>query len=163
MINVRSYKDFLFESFDDGSIIPGKVYHNSPILINELGESPMWFSLDLETGNEYYKNMVFNNDESYLYEGTVSSKIPYLFSKHIMDLFKSRDIDLDDWISDIVGNPDEDEVLALEGTSALIENGYDGIIHPDYDPTDPQMDIDVLLIFNPKRSVTGFKLIKKSS
>jgi hypothetical protein len=162
MIHIQAYENFLFENMDDNGSIPNKVYHNSPSIINELGESPMWFSLDLETGKEYYNNMIFDGGVSYLYEGTVNEKIPNLYSNNIIELFRSRDIDINDWIADIVGNPSEDEVMSLEGTSVLIENGYAGIIHPDYDPADPQMDIEVLLIFNPKKSVTGFKLIKKS-
>lgn len=163
MLNINSYEDFLFESNDDGGFIPNKVYHNSPVIINILGESPMWFSLDLEHGKEYYNNMIFDRGESYLYEGIIKDQIPHIYSDTVSNLFSDKGIDTEDWIADIVGNPDEEEVMSLEGTKLLIENGYSGIVHPDYDPFDPDNDIDTLLIFNPRKTVTGFRLIKSSN
>jgi hypothetical protein len=163
MLNINSYEDFLFESTDDGGFIPNNVYHNSPVAINILGESPMWFSLDLEHGNEYYNNMIFDRGESYLYEGVVRDTIPHIYSDVISNLFSDNGIDTEDWIGSIVGNPDEEEVMSLDGTKILMENNYSGIVYPDYDPFDPSDDVDTLLIFNPKKTVSGFRLIKSSN
>jgi hypothetical protein len=50
--------------------------------------------------------------------------------------------------------------MSLDGTKLLMNNGYSGIIYPDYDPSDSNEDIDTLIIFNPRKTVTGFRLIK---
>ena len=163
MLNIQAYNDFLFENADGGGFVPNKVYHNSPVVISNLDESPMWFSLDLKYGEEYYNNRIFDGDQSYLYEGTVKDQIPHIYSDVIANLFSDSGIDTEDWIANIVGNPDEEEVMSLEGTKILIENGYTGIVHPDYDPFDPSNDVDTLLIFNPKKTVSGFRLIKSSN
>jgi hypothetical protein len=163
MLNINSYNDFLFESKDDGGFVPNTVYHNSPSIINNLTESPMWFSLDLKNGEEYYNNRMFDSDESYLYEGIVKDQIPHIYSDSIVNLFNDGGIDIEEWIGDIVSNPDEEEVMSLDGTKLLMNNGYSGIIYPDYDPSDSNKDIDTLIIFNPRKTVTGFRLIKASN
>lgn len=163
MINIQAYNDFLFENSNDGGFIPNKVYHNSPVIIDNLGESPMWFSLDIKYGEEYFNNRIFDSGESYLYEGIVRCRIPHIYSDTISNLFSDSGIDVEDWIANIVGNPESDEVLSLDGTILLIENGYQGIVHPDYDPFDTNNDVDTLLIFNPNKTVKDFRLIKSSN
>jgi hypothetical protein len=160
MMNINSYNDFLFESMDDDSFIPNKVYHNSPIKINSLGDSPMWFSLEREYGEEYYNNRLLDGGPSYLYEGIIKSGIPHIYSDYITRIFAENEIDQDEWISEIVGNPDSDEVMSLEGTKIIMNAGYPGIVYPDYDPFDYDNDVDTLIIFNPKKTVTAFILIK---
>ena len=161
-MNLNSYNDFLFERMDDDSFIPNKVYHNSPIRINLLSDQPMWFSLDRKYGEEYFNNRLFDGGQSYLYEGTIKTEIPHIYSDYITHLFTENGIDQEEWIIDIVGNPDSEEVMSMEGTKLLINSGYSGIVYPDYDPFDSDNDVDTLIIFNPKKTLTEFKLIKSS-
>jgi len=52
--------------------------------------------------------------------------------------------------------------MKLEGTKLLIKNGFVGAVYVDYDPRDFQQDLDALIIFNAKKSVKGWKLVKSN-
>lgn len=135
-----------------------KVYHNSPQKISSLKSEVMWFSLNKNDGLGWYEARKDEGGSSYLYEAILASSAKIANENDMTKLFK--DIDLYDFISEIVSNPDHKEVMRNPGTKVLIESGYDGIVYADYDPRDSQRDLDALLVFDPKKNISNFKLIK---
>lgn len=143
----------LFEEFS----MPKAVYHNSGEKVPVLTDRPMWFSLTLEMGLGYFDNMMMDTDESYLYKATLQKDLKILEDeKEIEKFFSDNDLDFNDWVTDVVGNPDQEDLLDLEGTKTLIEAGYDGVVYPDYNPWDPSEDVETLILFNPKKSLASW-------
>lgn len=118
----------------------------------------MWFTLNIEDGLGFYDNRLMDGEESFLYSGNANGNFADM--ETLEKLFNVAKLDLGDYIAEIVGNPDEEDVMDLEGTDLVISKGYDGIIYPDYNPWDSQEDIDVILIFKPKGIVSNFAPIQ---
>jgi hypothetical protein len=141
----------LFEEFS----MPKAVYHNSGEKVPVLTNRPMWFSLTLEMGLGYFDNMMMDTGESHLYKATLKNGLK-IMEDEAEEFFSSNDLDYQEWIVDVVGNPDQEDLLALEGTKTLIKAGYDGVVYPDYNPWDPSEDVETLILFDPKKSLTSW-------
>jgi hypothetical protein len=165
MKHIKLFEQFVNEAGNKSPYIrngkvAGKVYHVAGTPIKALTSDPMWFALEKEHSDDgWYKNTL-EYGEAYQYSAKIRGKVGYIFERDIEKLFEDNDIDADDWMIEIVGNPDAEYVMALEGTKLLIKNGYDGIVYPDYDPRDFQADLDALIVFNAKKNVKSWKLEK---
>ena len=152
----------LFEQYVRNNKIASKVYHVSTSPIVKVGSDPMWFALEKSHSDDgWFKNSE-RQGNAFQYEAVISGKIAYVGDADVSEIFYNVNEDVNDWIFDILANPTSDEVMKLKGTKALISAGYAGIVYPDYDPRDFQKDLDALIVFNPKKTVKNFKLIKQS-
>ena len=156
-------KQFILENYLSGDKLKGKVYHAAYEPINKLNTNPMWFALEKSHSDKgWFANIIDNgSDEAYQYEGKVVGKVGDLDDSDIQEIFKSIGVESFEWSTDMVGNPDAKQVLQNKGTKALIKAGYVGIIYYDYDPRDFQADLEAIILFNPAKSVKGWKLIKQ--
>lgn len=136
-------------------------YHTSPVKISSLKNEVMWFALNEEEGLGWFESQKSERGQAYLYECILDSSIKIADERDLDKLF--RNTDNEDYIIDVVGNPEPDEIMDNPGTQILIDAGYDGVVYADYDPRDFQKDLDALMIFNPKKNISNFKLIKPSA
>jgi hypothetical protein len=135
------------------------VYHNSPSAINRIINRPIWAALNIHEAMCYYKNMINQIGESYLYKMEIKGN----FFKENLEIFLNEaGIDYYDFLSDLTANPSAEEILQLDGIKLLIDKGYDGLIHNDYDPCDNNKDSDVILIFDPLSSCISINPIKNT-
>ena len=151
---MKTFKEYLTEAAQI------KIYHTSKNKISSLKSDPMWFAIKLSHAVKgWHKN---NKDEglnSFVYETTLNGKIAKAKSKVIQNLFIKNDVDLEDYVIELVGNPSAAEVKNMDGTKLLIKNGYDGIQYDDYDPRDFSNDLAAILLFNPKKSSRGWDIV----
>jgi len=122
------------------------VYHNSSSPINKIVNRPIWAALDMRDAMCYYKNMINEIGESYLYEIKIEGNF---FNDDLEIFLHEGGIDYYEFLADLTANPSSEEILQLEGVKLLINKGYDGLIHEDYDPCDNSKDTNVILIFDP--------------
>ena len=148
----------LFEDAHNDKIV---AYHNSRTPIKNLTDQTMWFSLDLDGALGHYDNSIMDINKSYLYKAEIIANI--LDSDSIGEFFHKNNIDLDEWICDMVGNPTQEEIMNMEGTKKIIGSGYDGVIHTDYDQWDPSYDTDVLILFKPKSKIFRWEKIDNAN
>ena len=163
---ISSFDKFINEN--DGYLSSGKlskkVYHTSGTEINSLGITPMWFALEKNHSDDgWFQNMLDDTGEAYQYEAQISGKIADLEDPEVAELFKEIEEDPRDWEIEIVSNPTSEQVMELEGTKALIDAGYAGVIYTDYDPRDWDYDLEALIVFNPLRDVKNFRLVRKKT
>ena len=165
MKHLKSVNSFIFES--DSKYIKNRnvsrpVYHVGGYKFDVLKNLPTWFSLEKKHSDDgWFKNMIDNTGEAYQYKGRVIGKVGHIFDEDVEDLFKKYQIDSDDWMMSLIENPHPTDVLKLSGTKMLMTEGFVGLIYPDYDPTDWGSDLDALIVFEPKQSITNFKLINQ--
>ena len=97
------------------------------------------------------KNTDYDHGSSYVYEivlqHTYSAKI-------VKNLLGPK---YNDYISDMLSNPTEKEILSHVGTKKLLAVGVYAFIMTDYDPRDFQNDLDSVFVLNPDKTVTKFK------
>ena len=128
-------------------------WHISSVAINSLSNRPMWFTPKIEWAKEYHKNAMSNaNDKVFTYEVSITGNI--LTEEEASRLAKSKDVDFDDTIADLVTNPTEEEVLKV---IEMFRPHCDGFFQWDYDPTD-WGDGESILVFDPAKNV---KIIKE--
>lgn len=147
----------LFEEFSNKKLV---VYHNSGVPVNTLTDRPMWFSLTLDSGLGFYDNMMMDTGESYLYKAEFIGN--FIEREKLAKLFDKNGVDFEDWEVEVVNNPDEEDLMELEGTKLIIENGYDGAMYFDYDPWDSDEDILTLIVFKPKSISKSFMPVKQA-
>lgn len=163
MKHIKLFEQFITEKYLSGNTVKGLVYHASSVEIKRLTSDPMWFALEKSHSDKgWFSNIIDDGrDEAYQYEGKIQGKICDVTDEKIETLFQNNGLDVEDWVIEIVSNPSADDVIGLGGTKFLIKNGFVGAIYSDYDPRDFQADLEALIIFNPLKSVKGWKLIKK--
>ena len=140
-----------------------KIYHTSGV--KTKGQStPMWFALELKHALDgWLPNRVEDGGQGFVYETKPKGNIAQEDDAKVKKLFKDAKEDLDDYTVDLVENPTAKEVLAMKGTKLLMDNGYSGLVYSDYDPRDFQKDLPAIIIFNPKKNSSPFKLIKTAT
>ena len=140
-----------------------KIYHTSGV--KTKGQStPMWFALELKHALDgWLPNRVEDGGQGFVYETKPKGNIAQEDDPKVKKLFKDAKEDLDDYTVDLVENPTAKEVLAMKGTKLLMDNGYSGLVYSDYDPRDFQKDLPAIIIFNPKKNSSPFKLIKTAT
>src|SRR3972149_2253444 len=134
MKNLKSYH--LFEA--DGRSFTA--YHTSAKPVKSLGEEPMWFTRRLDLAKAYHANIVMNNDKAFTYEVKIHGKI--LSTKELKKLLGMAGYG--ELISDLTANPFPKEAKKL--TAPFIDMA-DGIDQWDYDPRDPDRDVESTLVF----------------
>lgn len=138
--------------------ISGIVYHISSDQIKKLKNIPIWFSLKYSQSQGFYRSHHSQFGDAYVYSANINGELAYDADKKIIKLFNDADIDMDEYVLDLTSNPTSSEILNHPGTKLLLKNKYCGIKHSDYDPRDFNKDTKAVLIFNPSKCVTNFKL-----
>lgn len=152
MRHIFTYSDHVNEMLTHDE----RVWHVGPQKFASPETRPMWFALERSHSDAWFQNTLYDNGHAHQYSARVNGDIVHI--DDVRDQLEASDIDPREWIAEVVGNPDSDEVLALEGTQMLMSLGYSGVIYPDYDPRDFQKDLDALLVFDPRKSLSDFRL-----
>lgn len=160
---IKEQRQLILERYLSGDKLKGKVYHAAFEPISKLNSNPMWFALEkIHSDKGWFTNIIDNgNDEAYQYEGKVVGKVGDLDNDDVVEVLNSVGVDPYDWSTDMVSNPNAKEVLQHKGTKALMKAGFAGIIYYDYDPRDFQADLQAIIVFNPLKSIKGWKLTKQ--
>jgi len=163
MKHIKLYEEFINEKYLSSNTVKGPVYHASSVEIKRISSDPMWFALEKSHSDKgWFSNIIDDGrDEAYQYEGKVSGKVGNLSDPDVEKVFDEIGEDPYDYADELVGNPTAKEVMNLKATKALIKAGYVGLIYFDYDPRDFQADLEAIIVFNPLKSVKGWKLVKK--
>lgn len=141
---------------------PQEIYHTSLNKIKSLNSNPMFFSLDKSVAKDgWFANAVQEGYKPTLYKSNMPSKIASIQDKEVIDLFKKNNISIDDYMADLASNPTAEEILSNPATKLLQDKGYQGLKVTDYDPRDVSKDLDSLLIFDPKKSLSDFSNVGK--
>lgn len=142
---------------------PRNIYHTSLNKIKSLESNPMFFALDESAAKDgWFANAVQEGNKPTLYKSNMPSKIASIQDKEVVDLFKKNNINVEDYMADLASNPTSEEILSYPATKLLQDNGYQGLKVTDYDPRDVSKDLDSLLIFDPKKSLSSFDEAGKS-
>ncbi len=142
---------------------PRNIYHTSLNKIKSLNSNPMFFALDESAAKDgWFANAVQEGNKPTLYKSNMPSKIASIQDKEVVDLFKKNNINVEDYMADLASNPTSEEILSYPATKLLQDNGYQGLKVIDYDPRDVSKDLDSLLIFDPKKSLSSFDKAGKS-
>ena len=158
MISFKKYDQMLGEK-----VTVNKVYHTSSVKTKAYA-TPMWFALEFSHAVDgWLANTIKDSGKGFVYETKPKGNIAQEDDAEVKKLFKNANQNLNDYIIDLVENPSSKEVLRMEGTKLLIDNGYSGMVYNDYDPRDFQKDLPALIIFNPKKDASSFKLVKQSN
>ncbi len=160
---IKEFNQIILERYLSGDKLKRKVYHAAFEPISKLNSNPMWFALEKTHSDKGWFSNIINNgsDEAYQYEGKVTGKVGDLDNNDVIEVLESIGVEPYDWSTEMVSNPNAKEVLQNKGTKALMKAGYAGIIYYDYDPRDFQADLQAIIVFNPLKSVKGWKLIKQ--
>lgn len=163
MKHIKLFEQFINESYLNGTALKGKVYHVSGVEIKRVENKPLWFALEKDHSVDgWYENRIDDGGDAFQYEAKVNGKVGNLDDKEVEEIFKELGTDPMEWEIALVQNPTPEEVLAMKETKALMDAGYAGIIYYDYDPRDSQSDLEAVIVFEPKKSIKGWKLIKSS-
>jgi hypothetical protein len=131
------------------------LWHVSKSKITSLGKTPMFFALEKEHSLGWYKSAFEDGAyKVYMYKATLKPDVNIVSYKELKQILAIHD---DGYINMILSNPTSSEILNDEITKAAIKNGIDGIIYFDYDPRDFNNDLEAVLLFNPKQSISSFK------
>lgn len=163
MKHIKEFKQLILERYLSGNKLKGMVYHAAGVPISKLNSNPMWFALEKTHSDKgWFTNIIDNgSDEAYQYGGKVVGKVGDLDNDDVIEVLNSVGVDPYDWSTAMVMNPSAKEVLQNKGTKALMKAGYAGIIYYDYDPRDFQADLQAIIVFNPLKSIKGWKLTKQ--
>ena len=143
------------------------LYHSSYKKISRPDNRPMFFALDFKhaasdalTG--WYYNNVQDRGSAYLYETKPKGKIAAYDDSKIKQLFKDNNVDMEKYIFALLANPTAKEIQKMEGTKLLESNKFSGFQYEDYDGRDFSKDLEAIIIFNPARNLSGWKLVKST-
>ena len=163
MKHIQLFEAFIVEQYLIANAVKGPVYHASSVEIKKLTSDPMWFALEKSHSDEgWFLNIIDDaRDGAYQYEGTVRGKVGELGDSDVEEIFDEIGEGPYDYVNELVGNPTAEDVMNLPATKALIKAGYAGLIYSDYDPRDFQADLEALIVFNPLKSVKGWRLVKQ--
>jgi hypothetical protein len=142
-----------------------RVYHATVRELNEdLTGGPMWFAMDKSSGEGWLTRVKDGAKEGgfKVVYGDIKEvgKIANYKDQKVKDLFNKNGVDLNDYIADLTSNASRKEIESFEGTRLLKDNGYEGLIHYDYDPKDFNVNRDSVLIFNPSDTLGQLKKLK---
>lgn len=137
------------------------LWHVSKVKISSLGRTPMFFALEKEHSLGWYKSALDQDGakSAYMYKATLKSDAVIVSYKELQKMLSLTNGDADEYISMLLSNPTSNEILSDEITKAAIENGVDGIIYFDYDPRDFDNDLEAVILFNPKQSISSFEKV----
>lgn len=154
-----SFKDYIAEAKS-----MKRIWHTSAQQFKiDQSRTPVWFAVVKKHAvNGWYENLIDNgSDEAYIYECAFSGNLAT--DDEARALFEKNKIDYDDYVIDLVENPEASKVLRMAGTRLLVKNGYDALQYMDYDPTDWNKDAPAIIVFNPSKTVKQPKIIKSLS
>ena len=143
------------------------LYHSSFKKINRPDNRPMFFALDFKhaasdalTG--WYYNNLQDRGSAYLYETKPKGKIAAYDDRKVKQLFEDNNVDMEKYVFALLANPTPKEIQQMEGTKLLENNRYSGFQYLDYDGRDFSKDLEAIIIFNPARNLSGWKLVKST-
>ena len=143
------------------------LYHSSYKKISRPDNRPMFFALDFKhaasdalTG--WYYNNIQDRGSAYLYETKPKGKIAAYDDRKIKQLFKDNNVDMEEYIYALLANPTSKEIQQMKGTKLLESNKFSGFQYEDYDGRDFSKDLEAIIIFNPARNLSGWKLVKST-
>lgn len=146
-----------FKTFENNSKL---IFHTSYDTIPSLTSQPMFFALSREDAQGWYDNALMDNGQAFIYSAKINIVcLADLESDVFKPFFAKMGISIQDYVADLLSNPDEQQILSEEGTRLLIKHGFCGVKISDYDPTDFQKDKPSILVFDPKQTVTDWKLV----
>ena len=132
------------------------LWHVSKSKITSLRKTPMFFALEKSHSIGWYKSALNDGaDTAYMYKATLKPNaviVTYKELKQILSLPNDND-----YIEMLVSNPSSSEILSNKITKAAIKNGIDGITYLDYDPRDFSKDLEAVILFNPKKSLSSIE------
>jgi hypothetical protein len=122
------------------------VYHTSKQPIKKLYNSPLWCALKKSHAKGWKKSALLDGCNAHIYSIDFLDKLIHIYDPICLKLFEELKEDPNDWIANMTCNPSTKEVRKDSFNKRIIQLGYSGVIHPDYDPRDTSKDLDVLLI-----------------
>lgn len=132
------------------------LWHVSKSKITSLGKTPMFFALEKSHSIGWYKSALNDGaDAAYMYKATLKPSAVIVTYKELKQMLLLRNDN--DYIEMLVSNPSSSEILSNKITKAAIKNGIDGITYLDYDPRDFSRDLEAVILFNPKKSLSSIK------
>ena len=123
-------------------------WHVSPNPVRNFTNDPAWFTPSEELATAYYNNIKEDYGRAHVYEVIISGNI--LSLEEIESLSEKFDIDFYDLSADLTANPSLEEIHELVSP---FRDKCDGFIVSDYDPRNPQRDVESILVFNPEKNV----------
>ena len=143
------------------------LYHSSFKKINRPDNRPMFFALDFKHAASddfrgWYWNNVQDRGSAYLYETKPKGKIAAYDDRKVKQLFVDNNVDMEEYIFALLANPTSKEIQQMEGTKLLESNRFSGFQYLDYDGRDFSKDLEAIIIFNPARNLSGWKLVKST-
>lgn len=132
------------------------LWHVSKSKITSLGSTPMFFALEKSHSTGWYRSALNDGaDSAYMYKATLKPNaviITYQELKQMLSLPNDNG-----YIEMLVSNPSSSEILSNNITKAAIKNGIDGITYLDYDPKDFGKDLEAVILFNPRKSLSSIE------
>ena len=116
-------------------------YHTSNTPIPSLLDRPIWFALEREHATHGWA--LTSTGESFFYRAHLHRVAPL---RRLATL--TTDV--------LTSNPTAEEILSLPEIGLLREQGFDGLLVPDYDPRDYERDLVSVCMFQPLRGVSGW-------
>lgn len=151
------------DSYLTNGRLKAHVYHSSSraVALRKSSSAVLWFALDKTHALlGWHKNALLETNSARTYVASISGRIATSES-NTTKLFNNAKIDIDDYVTDIVGNPTSKEMLDHPGTKLLLAAGFDGFIYYDYNPSDFNKDLEALVIFN-LQTIQNWKLLKEN-
>lgn len=133
------------------------LWHVSTPEITSLGTTPMFFALEKDHSIGWYKSALNDGAGSaHMYKATLKPNVVIVTYEELKRMLSLQDDD-DNYIEMLVSNPSSREILSNKITKEAIRNGIDGITYLDYDPRDFDKDLEAVILFNPKKSLSSIK------
>lgn len=123
------------------------LYHTSIKKIYNIKNTPLFFTDKIELAKAWYKNAIKERGKAFVYSFNSNGKI--LSREQIKAFCKKNKIDYYELISELVGNPDTEDIINIKGIKE-ISKICDGFRLMDYDPRNFQKDAESILILNTK-------------
>lgn len=135
------------------------LWHVSKSKITSLRKTPMFFALKKAHSLGWYNSALNDGaDSAYVYKATLKPGAVIVNYKKLKQMLSLPSSDyIDDYIDMLLSNPSSSEITNDKITKAAIKNGIDGITYLDYDPRDFNKDLEAVILFNPKKSLSSIE------
>ena len=131
------------------------LWHVSKSKITSLRKTPMFFALKKAHSLGWYNSALNDGaDSAYVYKATLKPGAVIVNYKKLKQMLSLSN---DDYIDMLLSNPSSSEITNDKITKAAIKNGIDGITYLDYDPRDFSKDLEAVILFNPKKSLSSIE------
>jgi hypothetical protein len=148
MIPFQEFEQLFESSADD-------IFHVSPSQILSLDSRPMFFAISRHDSDGWFENSLDDWGEAWQYGGRLSGRGVWINDPKIVQMLD----DVDETLALLLGNPEAEDILGDPGLQRIMRVA-DAILIPDYNPWNWDEDSDSLLVFNPQKSIRGFREIR---